>query len=291
MKQYLDLCQRIINKGEWLENKRTGTRCKTVINANFSYDLGDDKLPMITTRKTSWRIAIAELLGYIRGETDAQRFKDLGTPTWFANANDNQAWLNNPHRKGDNDMGFVYGAVGRNYGGHHLAEKGIDQLKNVLDDLSKGNDSRGEIITFWDPSSFEYACLRPCMHTHQFSLLGDKLYLNSYQRSADLPLGVAGANQVQVATFARLIAQIISHSLGRKITATTGFHSMVNCHIYENQLALMKEQIKRVPYPSPTLTINPDIKTLQDLETWVSLDDFKVTGYQCHEAINYPFSV
>lgn len=291
MKQYLELCQRIIDKGEWVANKRTGTRCKTIINANFSYDLSDNKLPMITTRKTSWRIAVAELLGYIRGTTNAQKFKELGTPTWFANANDNQTWLNNPHRKGEDDMGYVYGAVGRGFGGHRKDEKGIDQLRNIVDNLSLGNDSRGEIVTFWDPSSFEYGCLRPCMHTHQFSLLGDKLYLNSMQRSADLPLGVAGANQVQVAVFARLMAQIISHSLNKKITAQTGFHTMVNCHIYENQLELMKQQIKRTPYESPILTINPDIKTLADLETWVTLDDFEVIGYQCHEAIKYPFSV
>jgi thymidylate synthase len=39
------------------------------------------------------------------------------------------------------------------------------------------------------------------------------------------------------------------------------------------------------------LQINPDIKSLKDLETWVSLDDFSVEGYQHHEAIAYPFSV
>jgi thymidylate synthase len=49
-------------------------------------------------------------------------------------------------------------------------------------------------------------------------------------------------------------------------------------------------QSKREPYPSPQLHINPDIKTLKDIETWVSLDDFEVTGYKYHEAIKYPFS-
>ena len=35
MKQYLELCQRVIDSGEWVENKRTGKRCLTVINADF----------------------------------------------------------------------------------------------------------------------------------------------------------------------------------------------------------------------------------------------------------------
>ena len=66
----------------------------------------------------------------------------------------------------------------------------------------------------------------------------------------------------------------------------------MNAHIYENQLELMKDvQLKRTPFPSPQLRINPDIKTLKDIEDWVSADDFEVDGYQCHESIKYPFSV
>ena len=50
-------------------------------------------------------------------------------------------------------------------------------------------------------------------------------------------------------------------------------------------------QLKREPFPSPKLEINPDIKTLEDLETWVTMDDFNVIGYECHEPIKYPFAV
>ena len=65
-----------------------------------------------------------------------------------------------------------------------------------------------------------------------------------------------------------------------------------NAHIYEDQLELMRDvQLKREPFPSPELNINPDIKTLDDIETWVTTDDFEVTGYQHHEPIKYPFSV
>ena len=63
-------------------------------------------------------------------------------------------------------------------------------------------------------------------------------------------------------------------------------------HIYEDQLELMQNvQLKRSPFPSPQLSINPDIKSLEDLETWVTMDDFEVTGYEHHEGIRYPFSV
>ncbi|WP_407701895.1 hypothetical protein [Vibrio ostreae] len=37
-------------------------------------------------------------------------------------------------------------------------------------------------------------------------------------------------------------------------------------------------QLKREPLTAPQFHINPDIKSLHDLETWVTLDDFEVTG-------------
>jgi thymidylate synthase len=70
------------------------------------------------------------------------------------------------------------------------------------------------------------------------------------------------------------------------------YHKIINAHIYEDQLELMRDvQLKRDPYPSPQLHINPKIETLEDVETWVTLADFEVTNYQSHDPISYPFSV
>ncbi len=283
MKQYLALCERIISEGEWVENKRTGKRCLTVINADLEYDIENNQFPLITTRKSFWKAAVAEMLGYLRGYNSAAQFREIGCNTWNANANENQDWLNNPHRKGEDDMGRVYGVQGRSW----MRPDGstLDQLKKIVDHLKEGIDDRSEIITFYNPGEFEMGCLRPCMHTHHFSLLGGKLYLNSIQRSADVPLGI-NFNQVQVYVLLALIAQITGHKAGK------AYHKLVNAHIYEDQLALMRDtQLKRKPYPSPQLKINPDIKTLKDIETWVTTDDFEVTNYQYHDAIQYPFSV
>ncbi len=115
MKQYLALCQRIIDEGEWIDNKRTGTRCLTVINADLEYDVANNQFPLITTRKSFYKAAIAELLGYLRGYDNAAQFRAIGCNTWNANANENSAWLNNPHRKGEDDMGRVYGVQGRQW--------------------------------------------------------------------------------------------------------------------------------------------------------------------------------
>ncbi len=283
MKQYLNLCQRIIDEGVWVENTRTGKRCLTVINADLVYDVKNNQFPIITTRKSFWKAAIAELLGYIRGYDNAADFRALGTKSWDANANENEAWLKNPARTGHDDMGRVYGVQGRHWKKPDGTE--VDQLAKIVANLSKGIDDRGEILTFYNPGEFGLGCLRPCMHTHTFSLLGDTLYLTSYQRSCDVPLGL-NFNQIQVFTLLALMAQITGKKPG------LAYHKIVNAHLYEDQVELMRDvQLKREPYPSPKLEINPEIKSLKDLETWVTLDDFNVIGYQHHDAIKYPFSV
>ena len=283
MRQYLELCQRIVDEGVWVANERTGKRCLTVINADLTYDVANNQFPLITTRKSYWKAAIAEFLGYIRGYDNAADFRKLGTKTWDANANDNAAWLANPNRKGEDDMGRVYGVQGRAW--RKPNGETVDQLRKIVNNLTRNIDDRGEILTFYNPGEIDLGCLRPCMHTHTTPPPGAPLYLTTPPPSCDVPLG-PNHHQIQVFTFLALMAQITGKKAGQ------AYHKIINAHIYEDQLELMQSvQLKREPFPLPQLEINPDIKSLEDLETWVTMDDFKVVGYQCHEPIKYPFSV
>ena len=283
MKEYLDLCRRVVDDGVWVTNARTGKRCRTVINADLVYDVSDGTLPVLTTKKLAWKPAIAEMLGYLRGYDNAAQFRALGTQTWDANTDENAAWLASPHRKGPGDLGRAYGVQGRAWATPEGQR--VDQLAKVINDLSEGRDDRREILTFWNPGEMDRMCLPACMHTHTFSVLEGRLYLTSCQRSDDLPLG-HGFNQVQVAWLLLVMAQITGLKPGK------AFHKIVNAHVYEDQMDLLVNvQLKREPFPLPKLEINPDIRTLQDLETWVTLDDFELIGYRHHEAIKYPFSV
>ena len=281
--QYEDLCHRVVSQGKWIENKRTKIRCLTLINADLEYDVGNNAFPLVTTRKCYYKAAIAELLGYLRGYDNAAQFRAIGCKTWDANANENSAWLANPARKGQDDMGRVYGVQGRQW--QRPDGTTLDQLHKIVTNLRAGIDDRGEILTFYNPGEFDLGCLRPCMHTHTFSLLDSTLYLTSYMRSCDVPLGLT-FNMPQCFVLLALMAQITGHKAG------TVYHKIVNAHIYENQLALMQDvQLKRSPFAMPSLHINPQIKSLNDIETWVTTDDFKVNDYQCHAPISYPFAV
>ncbi len=210
-----------------------------------------------------------------------------GTKTWDMNANDNQAWLNNPHRKGHDDMGRVYGGVQGGRSWQKPDGSTIDQLRKIVDDLSRGGiDDRGEILTFYNPGRVRHGLPAPVYAYPYLFVTGEiPLYLTSYQRSCDVPLGL-NFNQIQVYTLLALMAQITGKKPGQ------AYHKIINAHIYEDQLELMRDvQLKREPYDSPQLIINPEIKSLEDLETWVTMDDFEVVGYQHHEPIKYPFSV
>lgn len=291
--QYLNALRHIYENGTDIPNERTGIASRAVINVDLTYDASTNKVPLITTRKAPTKLPIAELLGYLRGYTSAADFRKLGSRSWDMNANENEAWLANPARKGEDDMGYVYGFIGHNWpimttvgSDNELAYTGknINLFEKVYNNLKAGKDDRGEIITFYNPGMFQIGCLRPCLHSYQFSLLGDDLYLNATQRSADFPIGTV-ANMVQVYVFLRLMAQITNKN------PKIAFHKNVNSHIYSNQLEFVPEQLSRTPLAEPTLEINPDIKSWRDIMTWVSLDDFRYTYNEYHPPINYPFAV
>jgi len=113
-----------------------GKKCLTVVNAELEYDVENKSFPLVTTRKSFYKAAIAELLGYLRGYQSAAQFRSIGCNTWNANANENKAWLANPHRKGEDDMGRVYGVQGRSW--QKPDGSILDQLTKLLITCLKG---------------------------------------------------------------------------------------------------------------------------------------------------------
>lgn len=82
------------------------------------------------------------------------------------------------------------------------------------------------------------------------------------------------------------MAQITGHKVA------SAAHNMVNCHIYANQVDTMRDvQLIRDEQPQDVrLWINPEIKTLEDLRTWVTADDFRLEGYDPQPYIRFDFT-
>ncbi|MCP4987970.1 MAG: hypothetical protein GY928_18535 [Colwellia sp.] len=262
---FLNLGQKILDEGEWVENERTGVRCKTIIG--HTMEIGDE-IPLLTTKQSFPVSAIAEIVGYLRGYTNAQDFANIQCPTWFVNANETQAWLDNPNREGEDDMGKVYGAVARDFGG-------LDLVYKVYNNLMKGIDDRGETITFWKPDDFDKGCLRPCMRNHTFSILGDKLYLESESRSVDYGCGL-NFNSIQ----AYFLLKVMCHFTGYKFGRVR--HNLINVHIYEPHIKGVEEQLSRKPLTLDVdFSINGWVESMQDITECHTnpKDYFKLEGY------------
>jgi thymidylate synthase len=279
VKQYLNLCRLVLNEGLRKQN-RTGVDTIGIQGAMMKFDL-EDGFPAVTTKKLYWRSCFAEMLGFLRGYDSAQQFRALGCKVWDANANENEQWLTSGARKGRDDLGRIYGVQARDWSGPWGK---VDQLRQVVDDLSKGIDNRREIVTHWNPGELCEMALPPCHLLYQFGIQGHRLNLSMYQRSCDMPLGVP----FNIAGYAWLLS-VIARVAG--LTPGTFTHFLHDVHVYVNQVPLLKEQIKRKPHKLPTLVMSPAIHTLEDLETWVRPDHFELKKYKHHEVISYPFSV
>jgi len=246
--QYLDLGEKILKEGTPILNKRTGETCITIPEHTFYYDVGNNPPPLLTTKQSFPVSAWAEMLGYLRRYEWADQFDNIGSKTWYGNANETEAWLNNPHRLGENHLGAVYGA------GLHPSE-----LPELFNKLNNHCDDRGLVIDFWKPELFSKAALRSCMYRHTFTIIGDTLHLESNQRSVDYGCGL-NFNSLQC----YLLLKFFSHITGLKAGKVK--HNMVNVHIYGSHVAAVREQLSRLPDKViANIEISDWVKTFDDL--------------------------
>lgn len=139
MQPYDDILTDILNNGETQINKRTGAECKVIVGTQQKYDLRQG-FPAITTRKLPFRNIVGELLGFFKGYTNAKDFRDIGCYFWTQNANETSSWLANPLRKGEDDLGPIYGKQWTSWSDKRVvADDQIDLY------ISKGYSYRGHI--------------------------------------------------------------------------------------------------------------------------------------------------
>lgn len=278
--QYLAILEDCLINGEKVYNERTNSICYVLLNQRIQFH-ADDGFPLITTRKSYWKQAIGEMLGYIRGYTSTEQFHTLGVHTWDANAK-NPVWTNSVEgiyaKDKGMDLGIIYGAS---------AEKTGVNLVNIINEIKANPYDRGHIWNFWNPAYFDEGCLRPCMFNHQFNVIGNVIHLTSTSRSMDLPLG-GNFNIIQAWFLLYVVAQLTGFQAG------TVAINIANAHIYENQLEGVKEQIKRNPY-MPPLFLDRGNLSLEDILKNITKDNFdeyfELLSYTYHPPIKYPFTV
>jgi thymidylate synthase len=114
----------------------------------------------------------------------------------------------------------------------------------------------------------------------QFRVYGDRLSVLLFQRSGDLGLGVP----FNIASYA-LLAHLMAHVSG--LQAHELVHVIGDAHVYADHVEPLRQQIKRDPYPFPTLEIDPAVKSLDA----VRFEHLKLKDYRCHKGVPMKMAV
>lgn len=286
MKQYLDLLQKVIYNGVWQDN-RTGIPTKRIDGAMLQFDLTEG-FPAISTKKLAFNQVKGELIGFIRGYDNAAALRNVGCNIWDQNANENDAWLKNEHRKGLDDLGRIYGQQWR--GWYHDTRGRIDQLRNAINEIMRNPTSRRIIVSAWNPADLDKMALPPCHIMYQFlvNVESGELSMCMYQRSCDLFLGVP----FNIASYAALL-MLVSAVTGLKAKNLTMF--LADVHIYRNHMEQVVEQLNREPKPLPIFALSHDFfdraTTPMDRLEKCKPEDISLIGYEHHPAIKGDMAV
>ena len=303
-KQYLDLMQELLDKGDRQVDAGHGKATIGVFGRQMRFDLSEG-FPLLTTKKVYWKGVLHELYWFLSGQSNIR----------YLVQNDVHIWDDYPYRlyaelakKGEvaemskeefidkikNDAEFAreYGELPRIYGEmwrRWPAKDGrqIDQLQWVVDELKNDPSCHNAIVTSWNPE-YLYSMAKAeevnhfpiCHNMYQLNIKNGKVSLQLYQRSADIFLGVP----FNIASYA-LLAMIIAKIVGRE--AGDFVHTFGDVHYYEDHETAIREQLTREPKAFPKISISDEVTSLATFRP----EHVMLEGYDPHPPIKAELTV
>ncbi len=260
--QYINVLECLLNKDR-IENRNGKTYSD--FGKELVFDL-TNTFPLITTKKCFMRGIFEELKFFVSGCTNTKILEDKGINIWKLNTQDTNG-----------EMGPMYGYQWRNYNG-----EGKDQLTKVINDIKDsiktGVYSRRILMTSYNPLQAEQGVLYPCHGiVLQFYVQNGTLSCAMYQRSCDVLLGLP----FNIASYSLLLLYISSVC---KLRANKMHIYLADYHLYAVHEEQAKEQITRIPYTFPSLKINKELNTIDDIVN-MEYTDIDIIGYEHHNAI------
>ena len=150
----------------------------------------------------------------------------------------------------------------------------------MVEQIRINPDSRRHIVSAWNVAEIDGMALPPCHALFQFWVAEGRLSCQLYQRSADVFLGVP-FNIASYALLTMMVAQVCDLAPGDFV------HTLGDAHLYLNHLEQARLQLTREPRPLPTMTLNPEVRSIFDFK----YEDFTLSGYDPHPAIKAPIAV
>ena len=240
-------------------------------------------MPILTTKKIAWKTCLKELLWFIKGDTNNKILKNNKVNIWNGNASREFLDSRNLHHLEEDDLGPIYGHQWRHFNAEYdtcntdYNGKGIDQLEYIIQALNDPlqKTSRRLILSSWNPCQLNEMALPPCHILCQFNVVeSNKLSCSLYQRSGDVGLGVP----FNISSYCFLTHIIAKHC---NLEATDFYYYLGNCHIYDNHVVSLLEQMTKNPYPFPTINIKNKRDNINDYIE----DDIEISNYVSNNLI------
>jgi thymidylate synthase len=279
--QYIQLIEDILKYGT-MENGRNGIT-KTITGSSMHFSLNNNTIPLLTTKTVAWKTCFKELLWFIKGQTDNNILNEQNVSIWNGNASRDFLDEQGLYHLKTNDLGPIYGHQWRHFNAPYTtcdedySGKGVDQLGYIISCLKnpETRNSRRLVMSSWNPNQINEMALPPCHVLSQFNVVdGDKLSCSLYQRSGDVGLGVP----FNIASYSFLTHLIAKHC---GLIATNFYYHLGNCHIYDDHLSVLEEQIKNKPFTFPKI----EIKCINSNIEEYSLDDVEIIEYHSHKKL------
>lgn len=297
--QYLDTIQNLLKNGD-RRTDRTGVGTLSTFGVMMRYDLSDGSFPVFTTKRVYWKTAVKEMLWFLKGETNIRTLLEQNVRIWTD-------WPLDKYRKATGaditqeafeariledagfaeewgDLGPVYGKQWRRWldaNGHEH-----DQVATVIETLKRNPSSRRMLFHAWNVGELDQMALHPCHMTYQFHVANldgpgrPRLSLLCNQRSCDIGLGLP-FNTCQQAALLAMVAQQVDMDLGELIWVGG------DVHLYLNHMELADTLLSREPRAFPKLRL---LRKPDSIDGY-AIEDFEVTGYEPHAAVEAPVAV
>jgi thymidylate synthase len=190
-RQYQQLLADILENG--VDKKdRTGTGTLSVFGRQIRHNMSEG-FPLLTTKKMAWKVMVAELLWFLRGDTNIKYLVDNACHIWDGDAYKNycnqipkyskqftmskeeyieKIKTDDEFAKKWGELGPIYGAQWRRWGGlQDLADDDtpiyLDQIQNLINELKTNPDSRRLMVSAWNVGELKEMVLPPCHYGFQ----------------------------------------------------------------------------------------------------------------------------
>ncbi len=274
---------------------RTGVGTRSLFGATLRFDLSSGQVPILTTKRVFWKLAVKEMLWFLTGGTNIAPLLRENVKIWtdwplasyrsqtsddisqedfeariLADTNFAQKW---------GELGPVYGKQWRRWLGPDGREH--DQIASVIDQLKNNPSSRRMLFHGWNPAETSMMALPPCHMVYQYHVTSTgRLNCLLYQRSCDLLLG-APFNFIGACALQLMLAQQAGLMPGEFVWMGG------DVHLYLNHLEQAKTQISREPRTFPKMALARTPASIDEYH----INDFVLSDYDPHPIIRAPVAV